>query len=75
MLKMSFYLFNLVSNLNGVIGMRFYQRLRRVQAQVDVAGWGQVPDQDDWTLQAEVQQLRGKSLLQKKLNKKVECLI
>jgi hypothetical protein len=72
MLKMSFYLFNLVSNLNGVIGMRFYQRLRRVQAQVDVAGWGQVPDQDDWTLQAEVQQLRGKSLLQnssiKKLN-------
>jgi hypothetical protein len=69
---MSFYLFNLVSNLNGVIGMRSYQRLRRVQAQVDVAGWSQVPDQDDWTLQAEVQQLRGKSLLQnssiKKLN-------
>jgi hypothetical protein len=75
MLKMNFYLFNLVSNLNGVIRMRFYQRLRRVQAQVDVAGWGQVPDQDDWTLQAEVQQLRGKSLLQKKLNKKVEYLI
>jgi hypothetical protein len=61
---MSFYLFNLVSNLNGVIGMCFHQRLRRVQAQVDVAGWGQVPDQDDWTLQTEVQQLRGKGLLQ-----------
>jgi hypothetical protein len=75
MLKMSFYLFNLVSNLNGVIGMRFHQRLRRVQAQVDVAGRGQVPDQDDWTLQTEVQQLRGKSLLQKSSIKKVEYLI
>ena len=45
--------------------MRFNQRLRRVQTQVDVAGRGQVPDQHDRTLQTEVQQLGGKRLLGK----------
>ena len=63
------YLLNLVPNFNRVVGMRFHQGLGRVQAEVDVASRSQVPDQNDGTLKAEIQQLGRKGLLKKgKLN-------